>query len=228
MKKNTIASLVVAGGKGTRMHSRTPKQFITINGIPIVIHALLPFEHHPKIATIAVVMPERYHEKTTRFLKQYGINKLCALAPAGRTRQLSVHHGLQVLKKSAPHLVVIHDAARPLVTLKLIDRVLSEAKRSGAASAAIEINDTVILKKNAQPLDRQALLRIQTPQAYDFSLLLKAHLKAKREGRVDYSDDASLMRSSGVQTTFVQGNVTNLKITSKEDLVFARAMMQSR
>jgi 2-C-methyl-D-erythritol 4-phosphate cytidylyltransferase len=228
MKKPRFAGLIVAGGKGKRMHRATPKQFITLDGIPMFIHALLPFEQDPRIDTVVLVLPRKYHSKGRRLLKRYNIRKAVALAPAGKTRQLSVHHGLSVLNKWKPDLVVIHDAARPLVTRQLIDRVCDEAERSKAASAAIEIRDTIIRKHNGSMVERDDLLKVQTPQAFDFSLLCRGHTQARKKGKEDYPDDATLLRACGVKTTLVEGDVTNLKITTRGDLLLAELVLGSR
>ncbi len=228
MKKSSVAGLIVAGGKGKRMHVSTPKQFIKLNGIPILIHALLPFEQSPKINTIVIVLPKKWHNRGMKLLKKFHITKVAAIAPAGKTRQLSVRHGLNELKKLPPDLVVVHDAARPLVTQKLIELICDQAERHRAASAAIEIRDTIIHKHSGKLIERDALLRIQTPQAFNFSLLFKAHSHAQKKEIGDYPDDATLLRAYGVETAFVEGEVANLKITSKGDLACAEAIIRSR
>jgi 2-C-methyl-D-erythritol 4-phosphate cytidylyltransferase len=226
--KKTLAGLIVAGGKGKRMHSTIPKQFIPLDGIPMLIHALLPFEQNPRINTIVIVLPKKYHMKGKHLLKKYNIQKISAISSAGKTRQCSVQHGLSTLVNLKPDLVVVHDAARPLVTRELIDRVCAQAERSGAASAAVELTDTIIRKHNGKLVERDELLRIQTPQAFDYSLLCSAHSHAQKKGIDNYPDDTSLMRAYGVKTAFVEGDVSNLKLTSKGDLVSAEAIIKNR
>lgn len=228
MKKTTVAGLIVAGGKGKRMHSAIPKQFLPLAGIPILIRALLPFEQNPVISCIVIVLPRKYHAKGKQLLKKYGIKKVTAIAPAGRTRQLSVQHGLTALEPLKPGLVVVHDGARPLVTKTIIDRVVQQSRSSKAASAAIALTDTTVNKWSGKIVERDDLLRIQTPQAFDFCLLYKAHTRAQKKGSIDAPDDTILLRAYGVKTTFVEGEVENLKITSKGDLALAEAIIQKR
>jgi 2-C-methyl-D-erythritol 4-phosphate cytidylyltransferase len=228
MDKPIVAGLIVAGGKGKRMGSATPKQFIMLKDTPVLIRALLPFEHNPEINTLVVVLPRKYHARCRSLLKRYRIRKVAALAPAGRTRQLSVRHGLSALKKLKVDLVVVHDAARPLVTQELINRVCHQAERSGAASAALTMSDTVISRQSGKIIDRDDVLRIQTPQAFHFSLLYSAHESTRKSGRTEYPDEASLLRDCGTKTIMVEGDVTNIKITAKGDLLLADAILSTR
>lgn len=226
--RKTAAALIVAGGKGKRMDAAIPKQFLPLNGTPMLIHALLPFEHHHGIDTIAVVLPRKYHAKGRQLVRKYGLKKVGTFALAGRTRQMSVHHGLEALKKVRPDLVVIHDAARPLVTQDLITRICALAKRKGAASAALAVTDTIVHKTNGKMIERKELLSMQTPQAFDYAMLCKAHAHALKNRKDDFPDDTSLVRAYGVQSVPVEGDATNLKITSKGDLYLAEAIIRSR
>jgi 2-C-methyl-D-erythritol 4-phosphate cytidylyltransferase len=228
VRKKTIAAIIVAGGCGKRMGGSVPKQFISLEGTPILIRALLPFEESRNISTLIVVLPKRWHTRGMKLMKKYHIRKLAAIAPAGKTRQLSVRHGLRKLKELNPDLVIVHDAARPLVSKRLVELVCGIARRCGAASVAIPLHDTIIHVQRGKPVDRDKLLRIQTPQAFDFSALSHAHAQAYAKGRWNYPDDSTLLRAMGSEIIYVPGEATNLKITSKDDIKLARAIIRMR
>lgn len=227
MQKQKICALVVAGGKGRRMGGNIPKQFIKIKNIPIIIRTLLHFEKSGKIDNIILILPKKWKKKGINLLKKYNIKKVFEIADAGRTRQASVYNGLIVLKKQNPDIVVIHDGARPFITDKMIQALCEGAKKYGAASAAIKLRDTVFEKKKNIILDRKNIVRLQTPQAFRFALILNTHIRARKKKKWHFPDDSSLLLSYGSKTAFIEGDKRNIKITDREDLKLARAIALS-
>lgn len=227
MCKQKICAIIVAGGKGRRMGGKIPKQFIKIDTIPIIIKTLLPFEKLKAINSIILILPKKWKQKGFNLLRKYHINKVIEIADAGRTRQVSVYNGLVSLKKYNPDIVVIHDVARPFVTEKLIKASCEGAKKHGATSTAITIRDTIVEKRKMKLLDRKNVIRLQTPQAFRFPLILDAHLHAKKRKKCDYPDDSSLLLSFGGKTFLIDGDKRNIKITDKEDLQLAHAIAKT-
>ena len=227
MPKQKICAIVVAGGKGRRMGGNTPKQFLKIDTIPIIIKTLLPFEKLKEIDTVILVLPKKWKKRGETLLRKYRIKKVIEIANAGRTRQSSVYNGLIPLRRYNPDIVVIHDGARPFITEKLIMASYEGAKKFGAVSAAIKLSDTVFEKKKRVKLDRKNIIRIQTPQTFKFPLILSAHLSARKKKRWDFPDDSSLLLSYGEKTVFIEGDKRNIKITDKEDLLLARAIAKT-
>lgn len=227
MPKQKICAIVVAGGKGRRMGGNTPKQFLKIDTIPIIIKTLLPFEKLKEIDTVILVLPKKWKKRGETLLRKYRIKKVIEIANAGRTRQSSVYNGLIPLRRYNPDIVVIHDGARPFITEKLIMASYEGAKKFGAVSAAIKLSDTVFEKKKRVELDRKNIIRIQTPQTFKFPLILSAHLSARKKKRWDFPDDSSLLLSYGEKPVFIEGDKRNIKITDKEDLLLARAIAKT-
>lgn len=227
MPKQKICAIVVAGGKGRRIGGNTPKQFLKIDTIPIIIKTLLPFEKLKEIDTVILVLPKKWKKRGETLLRKYRIKKVIEIANAGRTRQSSVYNGLIPLRRYNPDIVVIHDGARPFITEKLIRASYEGAKKFGAVSAAIKLSDTVFEKKKRVKLDRKNIIRIQTPQTFKFPLILSAHLSARKKKRWDFPDDSSLLLSYGKKTVFIEGDKRNIKITDKEDLLLARAIAKT-
>lgn len=227
MPKQKICAIIVGGGKGRRIGGNTPKQFLKIDTIPIIIKTLLPFEKLKEIDTVILVLPKKWKKRGETLLRKYRIKKVVEIANAGRTRQSSVYNGLIPLRRYNPDIVVIHDGARPFITEKLIMASYEGAKKFGAVSAAIKLSDTVFEKKKRVKLDRKNIIRIQTPQTFKFPLILSAHLSARKKKRWDFPDDSSLLLSYGKKTVFIEGDKRNIKITDKEDLLLARAIAKT-
>ncbi len=224
MAKQKICAIIVAGGKGRRMGGNIPKQFMKLDNDPVIIRTLQVFEASKMIDTIVLILPKKWKKKAQYLLNKYRIKKVTAIAPAGRTRQSSVYNGLVFLKILNPDIVVIHDVARPFVTKTLIEVVCINALRFGAVSCSIPVRDALYEKRRKQFLNRKNIVRVQTPQAFTFSLLLNAHMRARKRKRWDFPDDSSLLLSYRIETVFINGDERNIKITDREDLKLARAI----
>jgi len=227
MAKQKICAIIVAGGKGRRMEGNTPKQFMKLDNDPIIVKTLQFFEASKMINTIILILPKKWKKKAQYLLNKYRIKKVVAIVPAGRTRQSSVYNGLVFLKNLNPDIVVIHDAVRPFVTKTLIEAACINAARFDAVSCSIPVRDALYEKGRKQFLNRKNIVRVQTPQAFTFSLLLNAHTRARKRKRWDFPDDSSLLLSYRIETVFINGDERNIKITDREYLKLARAIVQS-
>ena len=214
---------IPAGGIGARFGSRIPKQFLTIQRVPVVTKTVSWFTRCPGVAAIAVAAPEAHVERTRRALAALARRVPLAVVPGGPTRQDSVWLAMQAVPDDV-EIVVVHDAVRPLITPDLIARVVRAAAEHGAAICALPIAETVKRVRNEvveATLDRSELWAVQTPQAFRAALLREAHEKARRDGVVG-TDDAMLVERLGHAVRVVRGLVENVKITTTEDLRRAR------
>ena len=222
---DTIAAVVVAGGRGLRAGGDVPKQYREIAGEPVIRPALAAFLHHPQIGAVQPVIHPQ-DEEVFRAATA-GLKKLLPPVWGGATRQASVRAGLEAFAASAPAIVLIHDAARPFLTEALIGRAIVAAKQNGAAVPAIAIADTVKKidddARVTETLDRNHLRMVQTPQAFGFDLIMAAHRRAAAAGRDDFSDDAALAEWAGHRVSVFEGEAGNVKLTTNDD--FARAEM---
>lgn len=223
------AAIVPAAGQGSRMGSARPKQFLEIAGTPLLVHTLRAFLALPEIKTVVVVVPPGPGPETAELLRRYlspGQVARLILTPGGATRQESVRAGLDVLPPEID-LVLVHDGARPLVSGAIIRRCLLGAVQSGAAIAAIPVQDT--LKQVApdgeilKSVDRTGLWQAQTPQAVRPALLKQAFARAEQDGFVG-TDEASLLEHAGIAVTVVAGGEENFKITRPGDLRMAAGL----
>jgi 2-C-methyl-D-erythritol 4-phosphate cytidylyltransferase / 2-C-methyl-D-erythritol 2,4-cyclodiphosphate synthase len=225
----TTAALIVAAGQGTRALSAVPKQYARIAGTPVLTRTLAVFLRHPCIATVQVVIGAGDADLYAEAIVGLGPDKLLAPVAGGATRQASVRNGLAALNSRAPERVLIHDAARPLVTPDIIDRVLAALAGAPGAIAAVPLADTL---KRAAPdgcigstLDRAGLWRAQTPQGFRFADILAAHAAAEAAGKTDLTDDAAVAELAGLRVVLVPGSQSNRKLTTPEDLAMAEKLL---
>lgn len=219
-------ALITAAGKGQRMHSEVPKQYLLLGGKPILAQTLSVFVKCPDIDGIYVIVPQDQMEKVQReIIEKYRIQKVLKVVRGGKTRQQSVYNGLKAIRSDCD-IVVVHDGVRPLVTEGLITESIQAARKNGAAVVAVPARDTVkrsLTGKKLKTLDRNEIWMAQTPQSFQFSLLLKAYQKAEEDG-IQATDDAFLVERLGHPITLIQGDYTNIKITTPEDLALAEAL----
>jgi 2-C-methyl-D-erythritol 4-phosphate cytidylyltransferase len=215
------AAVVVAGGTGRRLGGEVAKQYLEIDGKPVLQRAITPFLEHPAFGCVAVVLPPEDAADPPRWLRDLGV----VIVPGGAERSDSVWNGLRALPPDLDP-VLIHDGARPFVSRQVIDRVL-EAARSGPAIAAIRVADTIkevdADGRIVTTPDRTRLWQAQTPQGFPRSVIITAHQRARAE-RVPATDDAMLVERLGEPVRVVEGAAVNLKITRPADLAIARAL----
>jgi 2-C-methyl-D-erythritol 4-phosphate cytidylyltransferase len=220
----TIA-LITAAGKGQRMQSEIPKQYLCLGEKPILVHTLKVFEECPAVDGIYLIIPQDQMAMVQRdIVEKYHFKKILKLVRGGKIRQMSVWNGLQAIR-SGCSIVVVHDGVRPFITCRLIEKSIEEAQKSGAAVVGVTAKDTVkrIGKgEKVQTLPREEIWLAQTPQSFRFSLLMKAYQKAQQENIIG-TDDASLVENLEHPITLIKGDYTNIKITTPEDLAWAKS-----
>jgi 2-C-methyl-D-erythritol 4-phosphate cytidylyltransferase/2-C-methyl-D-erythritol 2,4-cyclodiphosphate synthase len=211
----TIA-LVVAAGRGSRFGAERPKQYTLLAGLPLLRHSLLRLSRHPEIDAVRVVIQP--DDQADYEMAAAGLSLLTPV-PGGATRQASVRLGLESLVSLQPDRVLIHDAARPFPSSQIISRLVAALDEWPGAIPALPVVDTL---KRAQPdgllqqgPDRSHLVRAQTPQAFSFGAILKAHRSLQSS---DETDDAAVAEKAGVSVVTVSGEEENFKVTTADDL----------
>ena len=221
-----IAALIPAGGIGTRVGSRMPKQFLALGDRSILAATVRHFARHPRVEAIVVAVPAAHVDRARRSLHGLPRRAAITVVPGGHTRQESVWLALQ----AAPvvtEIVLVHDAVRPFISRALIDAVVDAARGGGAAICALPVAETVKRVRGDEveaTVDRAGLWIVQTPQAFRADLLREAHDKAQRDGVVGTDDAALVERLGHHPVKVVRGLPDNLKITTPEDLRRARRM----
>lgn len=226
-----IAVVVPAAGQGRRMGSRISKQYLLLGGKPVLVHTLEALEANSLVAEIVVVARREEIDFCQReIIGRFGLTKVKAVVEGGKERQDSVFAGLQQITNSY-RWVAVHDGVRPLLTSEVMNRVFAGVQSFPAVAAAVPLRDTVKLASAdgwvEKTLPREGIWAIQTPQAFERELLLKAHQRAKEEGFYA-TDDAALVERLGVKVRLVMGSSENLKVTTPEDLVVAEAILARR
>ena len=229
-------AILVAGGKGLRMQSSVKKQFIDLDGIPVIVHTLAAFDTHCRVDEIILVVPEQDLDFTrNELLHRFSFSTPLHIIKGGITRQDSVGNGLEKALKICAQpettFVLIHDGVRPFVGENLIDRCLDGALKNGACIPALGIIDTVKrADKNGKiigTLDRDGLFRAQTPQVFRLDLIVKAASYARDTGFWG-TDDASICEHAKLEVDIVDGGPFNIKLTSPQDLIFAGLIIQAQ
>lgn len=209
------------------MAAGTAKQFLEIEGEPIVVHTLRRFEECPAIDAVIVTLPEGAAAEFLQLASRAGLRKIVRVVPGGAERQESVARGLALVRPETAGVVVVHDAVRPFVTADQIAEVVSRAEAAGAAILALRATDTVKEVDElgvVRTLDRARIALAQTPQAFRYAWLRDAFDRAAREGW-EATDDASLVERAGYRVEIVEGSPFNVKITRPEDLALASFLM---
>lgn len=222
--KHSDYLIVVAGGTGSRMKSETPKQFLKINGVPIIILAIKQFlSVNPEIK-IVIAVHKNYIKHLLSLTKKYFNNKNVFIVVGGDTRFQSVKNALQILPNSK-EVVAIHDAARPFVSKKVIDNCINTARIKGNATPAVDLAESirVVDKNKNKAVNRSNYKIVQTPQCFVLDQLKKAFTKKYSP---KFTDDASVFESAGHKINLVEGNTENIKITNPSDLIIAKAFVK--
>jgi 2-C-methyl-D-erythritol 4-phosphate cytidylyltransferase/2-C-methyl-D-erythritol 2,4-cyclodiphosphate synthase len=220
---DTVAAVIVAAGRGERAPGGVPKQYRPIAGEPMIRSTLRAFLSHPQIDSVQPVINPNDDKIYQRAIA--GLKKLLPPVAGGATRQASVRAGLEALAGRAPALVLIHDAARPFVSVGLIDRAIAAGRATGAAVPGVVLADTVKTIDNralvTQTLDRSQIRIVQTPQSFSFKLILEAYRRAAAAQSETFTDDAALAEWAGQRVSVFEGEPGNVKVTTTDD--FERA-----
>ncbi|MBE0415794.1 MAG: 2-C-methyl-D-erythritol 4-phosphate cytidylyltransferase [Dehalococcoidia bacterium] len=221
----SVGAIVVAAGTSRRMGG-VDKVFANLAGKPLLAHTVDVLQRCSSIDQVVIVLSEDKLEEGRRLVKEYRWSKVTQVCPGGARRQDSVREGLERL--SGCQWVVIHDGARPCLSVNLIEEGLKEARHSGAAIAAIPVTDTIkVVSPDTfieETLPRQGLWAAQTPQVFRFDIINEAYRKAQGEA----TDDATLVEQLGYTVKVYPGSDTNIKVTTPEDLLLAEAILKSK
>jgi len=228
--KADVGVIIAAGGTGRRMGGRVPKQFLPLGNTTILERTLALFNGHSQVCEIILVVPKDHLEKAAWLVHAGNLSRVTRVVAGGRDRQESVWNGLNAFGES-PRFILIHDAVRPLVRKQVLDAVIRQSRRYGAAVAGVRVKDTIKQEGRkgffTKTLDRSRLWSIQTPQGFRFKLAYEAHRKA-RSAHFIGTDDAALVERLGRKVRIVEGDYDNIKITTAEDLAFAEMVLKNR
>lgn len=228
-KENMVVSaVIVSAGNSTRMGG-VNKQFLEIDGTPVIAHSISGFQKSDIIDEIIVVTRESDIAEVTKLVQKYDFYKVSNIISGGETRQLSVYKGV-ISTSDIANLVVIHDGARPLVSDRVISETINSAVEFGAAATGVKVKDTVKVVDDNDSIidtpDRTYMRFIQTPQVFDKKLYLKAVENVPNSK--DFTDDCMLIEAYGGTVKFVDGDYENIKITTPEDIAIAESYLARR
>jgi len=227
----SVHAIVLAAGSGQRFGAK--KQFLDLAGKPVVVHSLSLFQHSALIEEVICVVPKADIFFAKELVSEYKLSKVKVVLAGGKTRQDSVMVALDYLasEKSVEDIVLVHDGARPLLSLPLLESLVVEAKKSGAVVAARPCSDSL---KFVSPegiiqntLSREGLWAMQTPQVFTLAILLEAYRKGAAEGFCA-TDEAMLVERLGVPIKCIVGPSENIKITNPSDLQLAESFLQQK
>lgn len=225
-------ALIFAGGSGKRMNTNgKPKQFLELQGKPIIIYTLELFDNHPQIDGIVVVCIAGWIDYLKKMLRKFEITKVVEIVPGGETGQDSIYQGLLSAERHFPSdsCVLIHDGVRPLITEQTITDNIAAVERYGSCITCIPAIETFVVSKADGDLEippRKDSLVARAPQSFILSDILCAHRRAISEGRHDFIDSCSMMSSYGHQLHTIMGPMENIKITTPSDYFVFRAMVE--
>ena len=226
--------ILPAAGLGTRMAGPQPKQFLALDGVPILIHSLRAFASVQRGTAIYVAVRTTEIDRVEAQIAEYGFANRVRVVAGGDTRQESVSHALAALPAQPDDIVLIHDAVRPLIDAATIDRTIDAVAQSGAAIVGMPAIDTIKqVERTAHgalitsTIPREYVVLAQTPQGFRYSLLQRAFAEANADGFVG-TDEASLVERAGIPVAVVHGSQVNLKITQPGDLELAEFYLHQR
>jgi len=221
-------ALIVAGGNGKRMGLEIPKQFVKVNDKPVIFYSLKAFSNVKEIDEIFVVCHKDYISDLYNIIKDYSIEKIQDVIEGGKTRQESVFNGLKAIKAAGckdEDIILIHDAARPMVSQEIIKDNIKSCLTYGACETAVKVADTIIKSEKGDNLNevmnRDVLYQVQTPQTFSLGLILESHKKAPCNCA---TDDAQMVKALGHEVAIVNGSKLNFKITTIEDLELFKSL----
>lgn len=216
--------MIVAGGKGLRMGASIPKQFLPVNGLPILMLTIKRFREYDGSLRIILVLPKEQHEYWNELCKNYHFTDAYAVVEGGETRFHSVRNGLAAIPDDAEGVVGIHDGVRPFPSVEVIRACYETARTAKAVIPVVPVVETVrhiVAGGKTETVDRADYRLVQTPQTFDIQLLKQAYAQPYRDC---FTDDASVVESAGHEVTLIEGNRENIKITTPFDLRIARIL----
>ena len=227
-------ALILAGGVDVRFKMDIPKQFVNVNNRPVIVYTLENFQKHPDIDESFVTCLDGWQEMVRVYGRQFNITKLSEIIPGGQDAQESTYRGLKLMKErmGKGDIVIVHDAIRPMVSEKIISDSIRMCRKKGMGVAATYIMDTIMHswdgKEGYKSLNRYEIMKVQTPQAFDFQLLWDLHNRAIEEGCLGAWDNSSMLTRMGEKVYFSEGSDLNLKINVTEDVEMFRALYRMK
>jgi len=225
-----VVAVIVAAGRGERLKGSVSKQFIEIEGKSILLHTLEKFEQCPDVDEIVVVVPKlSVGEVRDKVNIEWCLKKVSAVVQGGTERYDSVQFGLKAVSANAD-IILIHDGVRPCVSVGLIERVIRACQQHGAVIVGVTPKDTIKEKSGnfvSKTLVRDSLIVVQTPQAFKRDLIMRAYEKAS-DKKTAITDDAALVEELTHPVAIIEGEYSNIKITSAEDLILAKALLKRK
>ena len=221
-----ISAIVLAGGRGKRMNYHKSKQFIEIKGKPVLVYTLEKFIYNKSIDEVILVLPEDEVDYCKKEVLQRYSLKVDRIVIGGKERQDSVFNALEAMEKA--DIVLIHDGARPFINEKIIEEGIKYANIYGAAAPGVTPKDTIKIKNeeniSVDTPDRNTLVAVQTPQCFKYDEIYQCHRKIKEENAI-VTDDTSVVERYGHKVYLYEGDYTNIKITTPEDLILAERLI---
>ena len=221
--------LIIAGGVGARMNSTIPKQFMIVKGKPIIVYTLEAFQRNEQIDAIAVVCLNGWEDILYKYIEKYALTKVKWVTQGGKTGMESLRNGMNLLRKECEQsdIIVIHDAVRPLITDDIINANIAGVIEKGTAITCVPATEALLYSENgmssSKVVDRDLIMRTQTPQSLRLSKFIWAHEEAQIRGIEDTVATCTLLIELGEEVHFVLGQGTNFKITTVEDLELLNA-----
>ncbi len=224
-----VSVIIPAAGQGKRMRAGKNKQFLSLNGKPILVHTITCFQMD-EIEEIILVVKEGEEDYCKGLIQEYDLKRVTKLVLGGESRQESVYNGLKEVGNDMD-FVLVHDGARPLLTKSLIRNIITEVREYKAVALGVKVKDTIKLVSEEEMIistpNRDKLVAIQTPQAFSKDLILEAYNQAQNDGFIG-TDSASLVERLEEKVKVISGSYENLKITTPEDLEFATKILARR
>lgn len=224
-----VYAVILAGGRGLRLGAETPKQFLPLQDKPIIHWSVEQFSVHSMVDHIIIVCPSEEKDRLQKILNTYKPEKILPVVNGGTTRQDSCRNALNSQRFSDDDIIMFHDAARPFITETIITNCIVETKKHGAAAVYVPAIDTITeldsgFVKNIPP--RKNLYYTQTPQGFRFSIIKTAHDQSQATG-LPATDDVSLAINAGFAVRAIEGDYTNIKITTRHDYEMAKYLLKS-
>lgn len=225
-----VSVIIAAAGNSTRYGTGNSKQFLLLEGVPVLIKSVQAFEQIDEVKEIIITARKQDFDVIEGFLQQYNIKKVKSVVEGGATRQDSIAAAVKKVSEET-EIIAVHDGARPLVSKETIIGVIEKAVEKGAAACAVPVKDTIKIIDSSGKIvttpDRASLRAVQTPQVFDFALYKEAIDKAVSESK-QYTDDCQLIESMGHPIYLTDGDYENIKITTPDDLLVAEKFLSER
>lgn len=224
--------ILLAGGVGKRMQSDLPKQFIEVNGKPVIVYSIENFQRSPHIDKIVVVCVKKWIKHMRDLVEKFSLTKVQWIIEGGSTGHDSIRNGVFFLKDKidSEDFVVIHDAVRPILPQKAINEVIRVAYEKGNACSSIVCHPPIVytddFESGISDIDREHVMLTASPQVFKYSLALKCYQRAEKENKHNFTFTSSLLIHYGQRIYFAKGTTSNIKITTKEDLALFGALLK--